>query len=67
LSVGLSDVLDMYFGQSEKNLHAIFETARRNAPCVLFFDELDALGRKRSLVRHGAGHDVVNQLPRRNG
>lgn len=62
LSVGLSDVLDMYLGQSERNLHEIFETARRNQPCVLFFDEIDALGRKRSLMRHSAGRDVVNQL-----
>lgn len=62
LSIGLSDVLDMYLGQSERNLHEIFETARRNQPCVLFFDEIDALGRKRSLMRHSAGRDVVNQL-----
>src|SRR5206468_5995578 len=40
----------------------IFETARRSRPCVLFFDEIDALGRKRSLMRQSAGHDVVNQL-----
>lgn len=62
VSVGLSDVLDMYMGQSEKNLHAIFETARRHSPCVLFFDEIDALGRKRSLVRESFGRTVVNQL-----
>jgi AAA+ superfamily predicted ATPase len=62
LSVGLSDVLDMWLGQSEKNLHELFETARRSRPCVLFFDEIDALGRKRSLMRQSAGRDVVNQL-----
>ena len=62
VSVGLSDVLDMYLGQSERNLHEIFETARRQKPCVLFFDEIDALGRKRSLMRESAGRDVVNQL-----
>src|SRR5207249_11388275 len=44
LAIGLSDVLDMWFGQSEKNLHEIFGTARRNRPCALFFDEIDALG-----------------------
>ncbi len=60
--IGLADVLDMYIGQSEKNLREIFETARRNAPCVLFIDEIDALGRKRSLQRHSGGRDVVNQL-----
>src|SRR5579871_6043920 len=62
ISIGLSDILDMYLGQSERNLHEIFETARRNRPCVLFFDEIDALGRKRSLMRESAGRDVVNQL-----
>ena len=60
--VGISDVLDMYIGQSERNLHEIFENARRKSPCVLFFDEIDALGRKRSLMRESAGRDVVNQL-----
>ncbi|MEY9871337.1 SpoVK/Ycf46/Vps4 family AAA+-type ATPase [Streptacidiphilus sp. MAP12-33] len=62
LSIGLSDVLDMYIGQSERNLHDIFETARRNAPCVLFLDEIDALGGKRSNLRHSAMRGTVNQL-----
>ncbi|HET6756907.1 MAG TPA: ATP-binding protein [Burkholderiales bacterium] len=62
VSVGLADVLDMWLGQSERNLHEIFDAARRAAPCVLFFDEIDALGRKRSLMRQSAGRDVVNQL-----
>jgi AAA+ superfamily predicted ATPase len=62
ISVGLSDVLDMWLGQSERNLHQIFRTARQSAPVVLFFDEIDALGRKRSQLTHGAGRNVVNQL-----
>lgn len=62
IAVGLSDVLDMYLGQSERNLHEIFESARRQSPCVLFFDEIDALGRKRSLMRHSSEHNIVNQL-----
>lgn len=61
ISVGLSDVLDMWIGSSEKNIHSIFDRARRNAPCVLFFDELDALGRKRSLTRNSS-HGAINQL-----
>lgn len=52
IAVGISDVLDMWFGQSERNLHELFETARRSAPCVLFLDELDALGQKRTQARH---------------
>ncbi len=63
LGIGLSDVLDMWLGQSERRLHEIFEHARRNAPCVLFFDELDAIGQKRvQLQHHGIMRNVVNQL-----
>jgi SpoVK/Ycf46/Vps4 family AAA+-type ATPase len=62
LPVSLADVLDMYVGQSERNLHEIFETARRNAPCVIFLDELDALGLKRSQMRSTAARGTVNQL-----
>jgi AAA+ superfamily predicted ATPase len=62
IPVGLSDVLSMWLGQSERHLHELFETARRNAPCVLFFDELDAIGLKRSQLTHSAGRNVVNQL-----
>lgn len=61
-AVGLSDVLDMFLGESERKLHEMFETARRNTPCVLFLDEIDALGQKRTHLRHSAGRNVVNQL-----
>ena len=62
IAVRLDDVLDMWFGNSEKNLHALFEMARRQAPSVLFFDEVDAIGRRRSDLRHSAGRGVVTQL-----
>jgi AAA+ superfamily predicted ATPase len=62
MSVGLSDVLDMYLGESERKLHELFETARRSAPIVLFFDEIDALGQKRAHQKQSAGRNVVNQL-----
>jgi AAA+ superfamily predicted ATPase len=63
IAVGLSDVLDMYFGQSERNLHELFETARRKAPCVLFLDEVDALGQKRTNARNQPmWRSVVAQL-----
>ena len=62
-SVGVSDVLDMYTGQSERNLARIFAEARRHAPCVLFFDELDALGQKRSHLSHSSSmRNTVNQM-----
>jgi AAA+ superfamily predicted ATPase len=62
LSIGIHDILDMYLGQSERNLHGIFELARANTPCVLFFDEVDALGASRSDMRQSAGRHVINQF-----
>jgi SpoVK/Ycf46/Vps4 family AAA+-type ATPase len=62
LAVSINDVLDMFVGSSERNLHDIFVTARRKAPTVLFFDELDALGRKRSQLSNNAMRTTVNQL-----
>jgi SpoVK/Ycf46/Vps4 family AAA+-type ATPase len=44
----INEIVDMYAGNTEKNMHAIFEQARANTPVVIFFDELDALGTKRS-------------------
>lgn len=62
-NVGISDVLDMYVGSSERNLSQIFDAARRNAPCVLFLDEIDALGQKRSHLTHSCSmRNTVNQL-----
>jgi AAA+ superfamily predicted ATPase len=62
ISVGLSDVLDMYIGNSERNLHELFELARRSVPSVLFFDEVDALGQKRSQTRNSATRGTINQM-----
>ncbi|MCW6009458.1 AAA family ATPase [Micromonospora sp. CPCC 205371] len=62
VTVSLVDVLNMWIGQSEQNLHQIFETARRNAPCVLFLDEVDALGHKRSQLQSSAMRTLGNQL-----
>ncbi|OIK05589.1 ATP-binding protein [Streptomyces monashensis] len=62
LSVSVNDVLDMWTGNSERNMHEIFQTARRQAPCVVFLDELDALGGKRSRTLHGGMRNTVNQL-----
>lgn len=62
LSVSVNDVLDMWIGNSERNMHEVFETARRQAPCVVFLDELDALGAKRSRTAHSGMRNTVNQL-----
>ena len=62
LSVGLNDVLEMWIGQSERNLHELFEVARSRKPCVLFFDEVDALGASRTDMRQSAGRQLINQF-----
>lgn len=62
LSVGINEILEMWLGQSERNLHAVFEQARGSKPCVLFFDEVDALGASRSDMRHSAGRQLINQF-----
>lgn len=62
-AVSLADVLDMWLGQSERNVREVFEVARRNRPCVLFLDEIDALGHKRANLRaNPAMRGSVNQL-----
>ncbi|MFB7878950.1 ATP-binding protein [Nocardia sp. NPDC056064] len=61
--IEITDILDIYTGASERNVHSIFEMARRNAPCVLFLDEIDALGHKRSQMQASSTmRTVVNQL-----
>ncbi|MDX5347760.1 MAG: AAA family ATPase [Hymenobacteraceae bacterium] len=62
ISVGINDILDMWIGNSEKNLHNIFELARSKAPCVLFFDEVDALGASRTDMRKSGGRHLINQF-----
>ncbi len=62
ISIGINDVLDMWLGNSERNLHSVFDNARRNRPCVLFFDEVDALGASRSDLKQSAGRTLVNQF-----
>jgi SpoVK/Ycf46/Vps4 family AAA+-type ATPase len=62
INVGLNEILDMYLGNSEKNLHRIFEYARDNTPCVLFFDEIDAIGANRNDMKQSAGRQLINQF-----
>lgn len=62
LAVGIHDVLEMWIGNSERNLHAVFEQARRNTPCVLFFDEVDALGASRTDMRLSGARHLINQF-----
>lgn len=62
ISVGINEILDMYLGSSEKNIHAVFNAARQNTPCVLFFDEVDALGANRNDLKQNWFKTVINQF-----
>ena len=62
ISVGLNEILDMWVGNSEKNLHEVFEFARNNTPCVLFFDEIDALGASRNDMKNSSSKVLINQF-----
>ena len=62
INIGLEDVLDMWYGNSEKNLNKFFTLARQNKPCVIFIDEVDALGAKRSDARQSGGKNVIHQF-----
>jgi len=62
LAVGINEVLEMWIGQSERNLHELFERARSHQPCVLFFDEVDALGASRADLRQSGGRHLINQF-----
>jgi len=61
-NIGLHQILDMWIGKSEEKLHEIFEVARRQAPSVLFFDEVDALAADRKDLRASAGRTLINQF-----
>jgi ATP-dependent 26S proteasome regulatory subunit len=61
-NVEISDVLDMYIGESEQKLHSIFEKARQETPSVLFFDEMEALAGKREHARNSASSHVISQF-----
>ncbi len=65
ISVKGPELLDKYVGESERSVRLVFERARSSSPCVVFFDELDSLCRKRGSDDgggSGVSERVVNQL-----
>ena len=62
LAIDLAHVVDMWLGYSRRSVHEIFETARASAPCLLYLDQLDAIGPRRAGRRHSIGRGVVDQL-----
>ncbi|CAM9121800.1 unnamed protein product, partial [Ectocarpus fasciculatus] len=65
ISVKGPELLNMYVGESESRVRQVFTRARASAPCVIFFDELDALCPRRGSGAdggNGVSERVVNQL-----
>jgi hypothetical protein len=62
LNVAIEDILDMWIGESERKLHALFDKARAAAPAVLFFDEIEALAGKRQFTRDLHSGKLVSQF-----
>uniref|UniRef100_A0A8C2EMN7 Nuclear VCP like n=1 Tax=Cyprinus carpio TaxID=7962 RepID=A0A8C2EMN7_CYPCA len=62
ISVKGPELLNMYVGESERAVRQVFQRGRNSAPCVIFFDEIDALCPRRSEHESGASVRVVNQL-----
>ena len=65
LSVSGSEFVEMFVGVGASRVRDLFEQAKKNAPCIIFIDEIDAVGRKRG-IGIGGGHDereqTLNQL-----
>ncbi|XP_023386787.1 nuclear valosin-containing protein-like isoform X3 [Pteropus vampyrus] len=62
ISVKGPELLNMYVGESERAVRQVFQRAKNSAPCVIFFDEVDALCPRRSDREIGTSVRVVNQL-----
>lgn len=62
ISVKGPELLNKYVGESERAVRQVFERAQTSAPCVIFFDELDALVPKRSAEGNSSSERVVNQM-----
>jgi len=62
LTLTISEILSKWVGDSERNVRAAFESARRYAPAILFFDEIDAVGGRRDESREGYAKRLVNEM-----
>ena len=62
VAVGIHELLDKYWGESERLIHTLFQEARAKAPTVLFFDEFDALGASRGHTESQFWRTFVDQL-----
>ncbi len=64
-SISGSDFVEMFVGVGAARVRDLFEQARKNAPCIVFIDEIDAVGRKRGMNMQGGNDEreqTLNQL-----
>ena len=52
----------MYVGESERSVRKVFQRARSSKPCVIFFDEIDALAPRRQEGTNSGATRIVNQV-----
>ncbi len=62
IKANIAEILNKWVGNSEKNLHNLFETARMKQPSLIFFDEIEALGGDRQEVQEHWGRIFINQF-----
>ncbi|MGM9973730.1 MAG: ATP-dependent metallopeptidase FtsH/Yme1/Tma family protein, partial [Clostridiaceae bacterium] len=61
-SMAGSDFMEMFVGVGAKRVRDLFKTARKNAPCILFLDEIDAIGKQRNKNSHSENDQTLNAL-----
>ena len=61
ISVSASQFIEMYVGLGASRVRKLFETARQNKPCVIFIDEIDAIGKKRGSAFSSGGNEEREQ------
>jgi len=60
-SISGADFVEMFVGVGASRVRDLFKSAKENAPCIIFLDEIDAVGRRRGAAFSGGGHDEREQ------
>ena len=61
-SVSASEFIELYVGQGSRNIRSLYEDARKAAPCIVFIDEIDAVGTQRNGQMHDERRQTINAL-----